>query len=142
MLTKGIGMAAENERGRAIVADADSDTRNLLDRVLSIKGFLSEDAVSPEQLQDKLQRNKVDLALVDAAMLLASDPVLVKKIEASFPDTQLIAFSHTNDNTLAVTWAKRGAGGYICDFCDLEKLNTLLDQVLDKRALRFKIRQF
>lgn len=84
---------AELKKGTILYVEDNSDNRNLIRRVLEAEGYSVIDAVNASQAIEKLEKNRIDLILMDINMPDMDGYTLTTKIKGTnffqkFPSLQ------------------------------------------------------
>jgi len=117
---------------RILVVDDEQNIRFVYKEVLTDEGYEVIEAESAEGTFDILNRELIDLVLLDIKLRSESGLHILKRITTEFPDTPVLLcsayVSFQNDYT---SWL---ADGYIVKSSDPEELLNEVDKVLKKRG--------
>ncbi len=126
--------------GRLLVVDDDANSRELLARRLTRHGHTVITASSGEEALDRLEKETVDLLLLDVMMPgLNGDKVLERvKKNPVMKDLPVIMISASDKLDAVIRCISLGAEDYLPKPCDPVLLQVRIQTVLDKKRLRDK----
>jgi len=126
---------ANNERPRVLIVDDENIVRDSLSDWLEDEGFEVFGAEHGLRALELLEKQPVDVAVVDIKMPVMDGLTLLRKIKERYPDLPVIMITAhaTIDN--AVQSMKEGAYDYIMKPFPPEKLTNTIHKVLDHQRL-------
>jgi two-component system, NtrC family, response regulator AtoC len=127
-------------RGRVLIVEDETYVRESLLAILASGGFEATAAASVADALAQLARTPVDVVLSDLRMPGADGLDLVKRLQASSPETPVIILTGHGNVSSAVNCLRAGASDYILKPVDPEALEVALDRALEARALRREVR--
>jgi DNA-binding NtrC family response regulator len=134
-------MAAKaSSRGRVLVVEDETYVRESLLAILVARGFEASSAASVAEALTLLAKTPVDVILSDLRMPGADGLELVKRLQASSPETPVIILTGHGNVASAVTCLKAGASDYILKPADPEALEIAIERALESRSLRREVR--
>lgn len=121
------------ETTRILMVDDEEEATDLLSKRLSRRGFDCLTASSGEEALALLEREHVDIAILDVKMPGMGGLAALKSIKAQYPAIEVIMLSGHADPNSAVEGLRIGAFGYVMKPPDF---NELLHLVEDARRMR------
>jgi two-component system NtrC family response regulator len=115
-----------------LIIDDEEQLRKLLGRIISLEGFITEEAGTLKSGLKLLQHKQVDIVLCDVKLPDGNGVDFVKEVKQQFPLTEFIlltAYGNIPDGVLAI---KNGAFDYITKGDDNNKVIPLLHQAFEK----------
>jgi DNA-binding NtrC family response regulator len=136
-VSKGEGVAS---RGRVLVVEDEAYVRDSLVAILRAKGFDAVEASSVAAAVALLAKGPVDVVLSDLRMPGTDGLELVRRLQASSPETPVVILTGHGSVASAVECLKAGASDYILKPVDPDALEVSLQRVLEARSLRREVR--
>jgi DNA-binding NtrC family response regulator len=127
-------------RGRVLVVEDEAYVRDSLVAVLRAGGYEVNAAASVAEGVALLAKAPVDVVLSDLRMPEADGLVLVRRMQASSPETPVIILTGHGNVASAVECLRAGASDYILKPADPEALEVALQRALEGRSLRREVR--
>ena len=127
-------------RGRVLVVEDEAYVRDSLVAILRSKGFDVGGAASVAEAVALLAKAPVDVVLSDLRMPGADGLELVRRLQATSPETPVVILTGHGNVASAVECLKAGASDYILKPADPEALEVALQRALDARSLRREVR--
>src|SRR5260221_4620893 len=124
-----------NPRGRVLVVEDEAYVRDSLVAVLRAHSFDVPAAASVADGLAQLSRFPVDVVLSDLRMPGADGLELVKRLQASSPETPVVILTGHGNVASAVECLRAGASDYILKPADPDALEAALQRALDARSL-------
>lgn len=91
---------------------------------------------------DKLQRNAVDLILLDLKMPVMGGEEFLKAARPLYPDIPVIVMTGHGNLDIAVDCMKKGAYDFVTKPFEIEQLVLTMERAVEKRNLERKARQY
>jgi two-component system, NtrC family, response regulator AtoC len=124
---------------KILIADDEINAREGLRKAL-INEYRSIDiAADGDEAYKKSQNNSYDLLITDVRMPGMDGMTLLKKVKQDKPDINVIVLTAYGDIKMAVEAMKYGAYNYLTKPVDLDELEVLVEQILDKNQLELEI---
>jgi DNA-binding NtrC family response regulator len=127
-------------RGRVLVVEDEAYVRDSLVAVLRAGGFEVNAAASVAEAVALLAKAPVDVVISDLRMPEADGLALVRRMQASSPETPVIILTGHGNVASAVECLRAGASDYILKPADPEALEVALQRALEGRSLRREVR--
>jgi DNA-binding NtrC family response regulator len=127
-------------RGRVLVVEDEAYVRDSLVAVLRAGGYEVNPAGSVAEAVALLAKASVDVVLSDLRMPEADGLALVRRMQASSPETPVIILTGHGNVASAVECLRAGASDYILKPADPEALEVALQRALEGRSLRREVR--
>jgi DNA-binding NtrC family response regulator len=118
--------------GNILIIDDEEALRKLLNRIISLEGFKTEEAGTIKAAWNLLDHKEPDIVLCDVKLPDGNGVDFVKKAKEKFPLLEFIlltAYGNIPDGVLAI---KNGAFDYITKGNDNDRIIPLLYQAMDK----------
>jgi two-component system response regulator AtoC len=125
---------------KILIVDDELSVRDSL-RMIFKKDYQLLTAGSAEEAWEKIQREEVDLILLDIIMPGKDGMELLKKIREFHPLTPVIMLTATKTVKTAVEAMKIGAYDYITKPFDIEELELVAEKALEARDLKIENRR-
>jgi putative two-component system response regulator len=129
-------------KGNILIADDEEMIRDLINITLSKEGFTCHQAASAEEGLDIINRQMVDMALLDIMMPGRSGIELLKDIKKLTPDTTVLMITAMNDMDTALSCIHFGADDYITKPFNLERVLLTVKNTMEKRRLVLENREY
>lgn len=129
-------MAADPGGERLLVVDDAADTRDLLERNLSARGYRVFTASGVAEAVRLLESAPVDLVITDLKMPGASGLDLIRHVRDNFKNVEVMVITGYPSIEGAVTAVKTGAEDYLSKPFTQEELLTAVRKALDKVRVR------
>ena len=127
-------------RARVLVVEDEAYVRESLVAILRARGFDASAASSVGDAVAHLAKAPVDVVLSDLRMPGADGLELVRRMQASSPETPVVILTGHGTVASAVECLKAGASDYILKPADPEALEVALQRALETRSLRREVR--
>ncbi len=127
-------------RGRVLVVEDEAYVRDSLVAILRAGGFEVDPAASVAEAVSQLAKAPVDVVISDLRMPGADGLELVRRMQASSPETPVIMLTGHGNVASAVECLRAGASDYILKPADPEALEVALQRALEGRSLRREVR--
>lgn len=111
---------------RLLIVDDEQSTRDMLDRVMTRRGFETRVADSVDSAQGLIAREKFDCALLDLKIHHHSGLELIAPLRSANPRARIILLTGYSSIPTAVAAIKLGADDYLCKPAGGEQLVTAL----------------
>jgi DNA-binding NtrC family response regulator len=122
-------------RGRILIIDDEADIRESLETLLSLEGYLVEEAVNGTDGLRKLEQSNYDLVLLDLMMPDRSGMEVLKEVRERDTETPICMITAYGSVEVAVNAIKAGAQDYFSKPWDNEKLLIEIDRLIAGRRL-------
>lgn len=129
-------MATNPGGERLLVVDDAPDTRDLLERNLSARGYRVFTAPGVAEAVRLLESTPVDLVITDLKMPGASGLDLIRHVRENFKNVEIMVITGYPSIEGAVTAVKSGAEDYLSKPFTQEELLTAVRKALDKLRVR------
>jgi DNA-binding NtrC family response regulator len=129
-------MGKSNEKEKILVVDDAANTREILQRKLSKKGFVVFTASSVQNGINILQNTHIDLVITDFKMPKVSGMDLVKHVRENYKHSEVIMITGYPSVGSAVEAVKIGAEDYLAKPFTDEELFTAVNKALEKLRSR------
>ena len=124
-----------NNKGKILVIDDEESIRNLLQDVLTYRGYRVELAASALDGIQLAQQGNHDTVILDIRMPDMDGLEALAKITASNPDLPVIMITAYSTSNTAIEAMKRGAFDYLSKPFDLDKVFLIMDKAINMRRL-------
>lgn len=118
-----------------LIVDDDKSLREVLDIALANNKHKAKTAASISSALEVLQKESVDLALVDLRLGTESGIDLLRRIRENWPALPVLIITAYSDSKSAVEAMKLGASDYISKPFDLDELILLVGRTLEASRL-------
>jgi two-component system cell cycle response regulator DivK len=127
---------AELSNGTILYVEDNSDNRNLIRRVLEAEGYSVVDAVNAGQAMDKLEKNRIDLILMDINMPDMDGYTLTTKIKGiqTFSRIPIIAVTANVMRGDREKSLEAGCDGYIQKPIDIDTLAQQIERFMTRSS--------
>jgi two-component system, cell cycle response regulator DivK len=127
---------AELSKGIILYVEDNSDNRNLIRRVLEAEGYSVVDAINAGQAIEKLEKNRIDLILMDINMPDMDGYTLTKKIKgiqniSHIPIVAVTANVMRGDREKSL---EAGCDGYIQKPIDIDTLAQQIERFMTRSS--------
>ncbi|MBL8211053.1 MAG: sigma-54-dependent Fis family transcriptional regulator [Bryobacterales bacterium] len=122
-------------RGRILIIDDEADIRESLETLLSLEGYLVEEAVNGTDGLRRLEQSNYDLVLLDLMMPDRSGMEVLKEVRERDTETPICMITAYGSVEVAVNAIKAGAQDYFSKPWDNEKLLIEIDRLIAGRRL-------
>ena len=125
---------AELNKGTILYVDDNSDNRNLIRRVLEAEGYSVMDAINAGQAIEKLEKNRIDLILMDINMPDMDGYTLTTKIKGiqSFSRIPIVAVTANVMRGDREKSLEAGCDGYIQKPIDIDTLAQQIERFMTR----------
>jgi putative two-component system response regulator len=130
------------KKGVILLVDDEAMIRQLLSQKLSPQGYRCEQAANAEQALEKLEKDSIELVILDIKMPGKSGVELLSEIKAKYPDTAVIMATAVDDANIAINCMKAGAYDYTTKPFNLEEVSFAVARALERRRLRLENRDY
>jgi len=128
--------AKMTEKERVLVVDDEDTVRSVLFQVLTQDGFAVSKAASGEEALEKLQEKSFTLVITDIKMPGITGLELQQKINAQYPDTQVVIITSHASLSTAISAMRHGAYDYLFKpFEDLDLISAAAKRAVEKVRL-------
>ena len=124
-----------------LVIDDERAIRNALNEILTLEGFVVDEALDGEEGIKKIKANSYDCILCDIKMPKKDGIEVLQVAREERPDTPFIVISGHGNIETAVDAVKKGAFDYISKPPDLNRLLITLRNAMDKKSLVAETKQ-
>src|SRR5262245_29979223 len=127
--------------GTILIIDDEEKLRSLMKRIISLEGFVVNEAANLKQAEKSLDKELTDVVLCDVKLPDGNGVDFVSKLKSKYPPVEIIlltAYGNIPDGVQAI---KNGAFDYIIKGDDNEKIIPLLNRAIEKVQLQKKIKQ-
>jgi putative nucleotidyltransferase with HDIG domain len=128
------------ERERILLVDDEESLRFVLNKGLSMRGFVCDEAGSSEEALEKLATRPSELVMLDINMPGRQGNEVLPDIKERFPETSVIMASGVNDEGVIAKCIKDGAQDYITKPFNFENVLQSVNRALGKRQLELKVK--
>ncbi|MBC8280650.1 MAG: response regulator [Chloroflexi bacterium] len=122
-----------NSDRQILIVDDSQDIRNLIRVSLVNQGYSCHTADGSQAAMSVLQKETIDLALLDIVMPGMTGISLFKQIKEEFPETAIIFVTSIDDMNLAFDSVKDGAYDYVLKSKIPHRLIQAVEQALSRR---------
>jgi putative two-component system response regulator len=129
-------------KGNILIADDEEMIRELIHITLTKEGFTCFQASNAEEGLEIINKQQLDLALLDIMMPGRSGIELLKDIKQASPDTTVLMITAMNDMDTALSCIHFGAEDYITKPFNLDRVLLTVKNTLDKRSLILENREY
>jgi len=126
---------------RILIVDDEALIRKSLTRVLAGRGFESVTAGDAREALALLERDEVDVALVDVKLPGMDGIELLGRIKANWPQVDVIIITGYASMDTAIKALKSGAYDFLCKPINDDQLIAALHRCLEKRRLETESRR-
>jgi signal transduction histidine kinase len=119
-------------RIRLLIVDDEADFRAALVRRLEKRGAVVNQATGGEEALASLERESVDVVLLDVRMPGMDGPTVLDRIRQAHPDTEVILITGNVSTQEGVAGIKAGAFDYLTKPIEIEHLIGKIRQAFDK----------
>jgi DNA-binding NtrC family response regulator len=123
------------EKARILIAEDEKTQRDLLEGFLSKEGFSVKAVPSGTEALQTLEREMVDLVLLDYRMPERDGLETLKEIRRLYPELPVVMMTAYGSVETAVASMKGGALDYLTKPIDLEQLLLIFHKVLERSKL-------
>jgi putative nucleotidyltransferase with HDIG domain len=127
-------------REKILLVDDEEAIRFVLNKGLSMRGYVCDEAGDTEEALAKLATEPSDIVMLDINMPGRQGNEVLPDIRKRFPDTAVIMASGITDEHVIAKCIKDGAQDYITKPFDFEQVLKTVGRVLAKRKLELQIR--
>jgi len=120
------------------VVDDEPGIVDICERTLTRKGYKVFTGNNGEDALRILEREAIDLALVDLRMPQCDGNELLKKIKKSYPMTEVVIVTAESTLEAAIDCLENGAFDYVLKPFNISELNTAVKRALEYSSLRRK----
>jgi two-component system, NtrC family, response regulator len=127
------------DKGKVLIVDDEEQLRGLLTRIVTLEGFVVQEAGSLREATKILGRDQIDVIICDVKLSDGSGVDFVKDTRLRFPLMEIIlltAYANVGDGVQAM---KNGAFDYILKGDDNDKLIPLLYKAIEKVQLQKRL---
>lgn len=124
-----------------LIIDDEEKLRQLLKRIISLEGFIVQEAGSLSAATNILERETIDVVLCDVKLPDGNGVDFVKEIKLKHPAIEIILLTAYGNIADGVQAMRNGAFDYITKGDDNDKIIPLLHKAIDKVQLARKVVQ-
>jgi two-component system NtrC family response regulator len=127
------------DKGKVLIVDDEEQLRGLLTRIVTLEGFVVQEAGSLREATKILGRDQIDVIICDVKLSDGSGVDFVKDTRLKFPLMEIIlltAYANVGDGVQAM---KNGAFDYIMKGDDNDKVIPLLYKAIEKVQLQRRL---
>lgn len=127
------------DKGKILIVDDEEQLRGLLTRIVTLEGFVVQEAGSLREATKILGRDQIDVIICDVKLSDGSGVDFVKDTRLKFPLMEIIlltAYANVGDGVQAM---KNGAFDYILKGDDNDKVIPLLYKAIEKVQLQKRL---
>ena len=122
--------------------DDEDKVRDVVARVLAGEGFECFQAASAAEAISRLEREAVDLAVLDIQMPVMDGTQLLAEIRLRWPETGVVMVTGVSDVHTAVACLTHGAMDYVAKPFEVDEVRARVRQALEKRRLIRENREY
>lgn len=119
-----------------LIVDDDDAHRKMLAAVLSTEGYRIQEADDGDTACRLVEKNRLDLVLMDLRMKRMDGDVAQKKMAGINPDLPVVIMTAYGSVRSAVEALKSGADNYLTKPIDIDELKILVKKTLQQRQLK------
>jgi DNA-binding NtrC family response regulator len=127
-------------KGRVLVVEDEAYVRDSLLAILTAAGYDAVGAASVIEALAQLARTPVDVVLSDLKMPRVDGLELLRRMQASSPETPVVILTGHGSVGSAVACLRAGASDYLLKPADPEALEVVIERAIEGRALRREVR--
>ncbi|MFB6457766.1 sigma-54-dependent transcriptional regulator [Chitinophaga sp. Hz27] len=127
-------------KGHILIIDDEEQLRKLMGRLLSLEGYVIQEASNVRNAMKILEREEVQVVLSDVKLPDGNGVELVQAIRGKYPQTEVIVLTAYGNIADGVQAIKNGAFDYITKGDDNNRILPLVSKAMDKAVLQFRIR--
>jgi putative nucleotidyltransferase with HDIG domain len=127
-------------REKILLVDDEESIRFVLNKGLSLRGFVCDEAGDSEEALAKLAAKPTELVMLDINMPGKQGSEVLPDIRQRFPDTAVIMASGISDERVIAKCIRDGAQDYITKPFGFEQVLQSIGRALKKRSLELQIR--
>jgi putative nucleotidyltransferase with HDIG domain len=129
-------------REKILLVDDEEAIRFVLNKGLSMRGYICDEAGDSEEAMAKLEAKPSELVMLDINMPGRQGNEILPDIRQRFPDTAVIMASGVTDERVIAKCIKDGAHDYITKPFSFEEVLKSIGRALEKRELELQIRYY
>ena len=120
---------------RILIADDEAPIRAVVRRLLSLHGYLVDEAADGTEAIDQLQKEHYDLLIIDRAMPVMSgiDAVAILRTSPKFKGLKILMLTSASTTQAVDEAFDAGIEGYVVKPFDVKKLLEKIEAVLRKQ---------
>jgi len=127
-------------REKILLVDDEESIRFVLNKGLSLRGYVCDEAGNSEEALAKLAAKPTELVMLDINMPGKQGSEILPDIRQRFPDTAVIMASGISDERVIAKCIQDGAHDYITKPFGFEQVLQSIGRTLKKRSLELQIR--
>src|SRR5450432_4438231 len=128
-------------RGNVLLIDDEEKLRHLLNRIISMEGFLVFEADTLKTGLRILERELIQVILCDVKLPDGNGVEFIEKVKTKFPQVEIIMLTAYGNIPAGVQSIKNGAFDYLTKGDDNERIIPLLDRAMEKIRLQKRVTQ-
>src|SRR5450755_3101575 len=128
-------------RGNVLLIDDEEKLRHLLNRIISMEGFLVFEADTLKTGLRILERELIQVILCDVKLPDGNGVEFIEKVKAKFPQVEIIMLTAYGNIQAGVQSIKNGAFDYLTKGDDNEKIIPLLYRAIEKAQLQKRVKE-
>ncbi len=133
--------AGHGKQYRILIADDDPSTRILLTHFLKKMGYLIVEAVDGEECTSVLEKEKIDILLLDISMPKKDGFDVMSYLKQKDLTIPVVMITASHDIPQTVKCIKMGAYEYLTKPLDVDRLQTILRNAITESELHDKVSQ-
>lgn len=123
---------------RILVVDDEPGTSKAIVRALNMSGYQADEAASGNQALARLALSSYDLMLLDLNMPGMDGLEVMRRVQQSHPNMQVIIFTAYATLESAIAAVKAGASDYLLKPCKLKDIEAAIERALRQRQERLR----
>lgn len=133
---------AQERTERILIVDDEHFIRDVLTKVVSGGGFMSDTAQDAQEAIQKLAESEYEMVLTDITMPGLDGLQLLQHVATQYPETAVIMITGVSDLKSAVHALSTGAYDYVTKPFNMLELKNKIHKALERRRLVFENRQY
>ncbi len=129
-------------RESILLVDDEEGIRGILNKGLTMRGYMCDEAGDGEQALTILKQKPTDLVIMDINMPGRQGDEVLPEITSNFPETAVIMASGVNDTKIIARCIQNGAQDYINKPFKFEQILQSINGTLDKRRVALEIQRY
>ena len=134
-------MVTSPPKEKILIVDDEKTVRRSLNKCLTRNGFACDEAGNAREAMANLEKQPVDLVILDIMMPGTSGSDLLPQIKNSYPDTAVVMATAVVEPDTIINCMKNGAQDYITKPFDVNELVANIQMVLKKRQLELNLKE-
>ena len=125
-----------------LLVDDEEGIRGILNKGLTMRGYICDEAGDGEQALTVLKKKPTDLVIMDINMPGRQGDEVLPEITSNYPETAVIMASGVNDTKIIARCIQNGAQDYINKPFKFEQILQSINGTLDKRRVVLEIQHY